>query len=173
MIVSSLRAVRRFSVEVTTPASPNAVYRLLADAPSWARWAGPLITRAAWETEPRADATGGVRRLGRPPFMVREEVVVAEPPHRYAYRLLSGQPVRSYNVDVRITPVSGSADQLPETGDDGRTRIVWTGLVVALMPGTGWLLQRLLRRMLGGFARRLAVAATTEGAPPDPGWARL
>lgn len=92
---SRVRAVRRFSAEVTTPASPDAVYRLLADAPSWARWAGPLITRAAWESEPRANATGGVRRLGRPPFMVREEIVAAEPPHRHAYRLLSGQPVRS------------------------------------------------------------------------------
>jgi hypothetical protein len=166
---SPVRAVRRFSVEATTPASPDAVYRLLADAPSWARWAGPLITSAVWETEPRADTTGGVRRLGRPPFMVREEIVAAEPPHRHAYRLLSGQPVRSYDVDVRITPVGGSGDQLPHTGEDARTRVVWSGSVVALVPGTGWLVQRLLRRMLGGFARRLAAAAQTAGTAPDPG----
>lgn len=165
----SVRAVRRFSVDVATPASPDAVYRLLADAPSWAQWAGPLITRAAWETEPRAGATGGVRRLGRPPFMVREQIVVAEPPHRYAYRLLSGQPVRSYDVDVRITPMGGSAHQLAESGDDARTRIVWTGSVVAMVPGTGWILQCLLRRMLSGFARRLAVAAPTLSVPPETG----
>ncbi len=171
-VIVSVRAVRRFSVEVTTPASPDAVYRLLADAPSWAGWAGPLITRAAWETEPRADGTGGVRRLGRPPFMVREEVVAAEPPHRHAYRLLSGQPVRSYDVVVRIITVGGSARQGSETGDDGRTRIVWNASVVPLVPGTGWLLQCLLRRMLAGFARRLAVAAPTAGASSEPGRAR-
>ncbi len=172
VIMSPMRAVRRFNVEVTTLASPDAVYRLLADAPSWARWAGPLVTRAAWETEPRADGTGGVRRLGRPPFMVREEIVAAEPPHRHAYRLLSGQPVRSYNVDVRIIPLGGSADQLPKTDDDGRTRIVWTGSVVPLALGTGWLLERLLRRMIAGFARRLAVAAPTASPPPEPGRTR-
>ena len=104
--------------------------------------------------------------------MVREEVVAAEPPHRHAYRLLSGQPVRSYDVSVRIMAVSGSAHQGSETGDDGRTRIVWTGSVVALVPGTGWLLQRLLRRMLAGFARRLAVVAPAADASPEPRRAR-
>lgn len=170
-----MAATRRFSVEVTTPASPDAVYRLLADAPSWAVWAGPLITRAAWEVEPGPGGVGGIRRLGRPPVMVREEIVAAEPSRVHGYRLLSGQPVRSYGVEVRITalgePPRQAAGVLPP-GPPGRgatTRIEWTGTVEVLVPGTGWLMERLLRRMLRGFARRLAAASeSASGAQPEP-----
>jgi hypothetical protein len=144
---------RHFEVQATSAAPPGTVYRLLADAPSWTGWAGPLITRARWEVMPRPDGAGGVRRLGRPPFMVREEIVVAEPPFHHGYRMVSGQPVRSYRADVRLVELEGPAGRAPGT------RIEWTGVVVALVPGTGWLVQRLLRRMLHRFARGLATAA--------------
>jgi hypothetical protein len=144
---------RRFGVQATSAASLETVYGLLADAPSWSSWAGPLVTRADWEVAPGPNGAGGIRRLGRPPFMVREEIVVAEPPSHHGYRLLSGQPVRSYAADVHLTELEG------QTGQAARTRIEWTGTVVALVPGTGWLMQHLLQRMLRGFARRLALAA--------------
>lgn len=144
-----------FGVQVMSAASPETVYRLLADARSWSSWAGPLITRAEWEVAPGPNGVGGIRRLGRPPYMVREEIVAAEPPFHHGYRLLSGQPVRSYRADVHLIELEGP------TGQAARTRIEWTGTVVALVPGTGWLMAHLLRRMLHGFARRLAAAAET------------
>jgi hypothetical protein len=146
---------RVVTAEALTTASPAAVYALLADAPSWRRWAGPLVTYAAWETPPGPGGGPPVRRLGRRPFLVREEVVVAEPPSRHAYRLLSGQPVRSYEAEVRIG-VEGAG---------GRTRVEWTGRVVPL-PWTGWLVERAFARMLRGFARRLAEEAATPADEP-------
>jgi hypothetical protein len=141
------------------------VYRLLADATLWKNWAGPLVTRSEWEVEPDSHGGGGKRRLGRAAFMVREEITTADPPHRHSYRLLSGQPVRSYCADVLIS------DLRDATASDGRggravpsdaapgSRIEWTGTVVPLIPGTGPLMRLLLGRMIRGFATRLAAAA--------------
>jgi hypothetical protein len=144
---------RSFGAEATSAATPEAVFHLLADAPSWSSWAGPLITRAGWVVAPGRSGVGAVRRLGRPPLMVKEEIVVAAPPFHHGYRLVSGQPVRSYRADVRLTALDA-----PPGGPAG-THIEWTGTVVPLVPGTGWLVQRLFGRMLRGFAARLATAA--------------
>jgi Polyketide cyclase / dehydrase and lipid transport len=155
-------------VRATTRGSCEAVYNLLADAPSWSSWAGPLISSSSWEVEPAADGSGGIRRLGHPRFMVREEVVVADPPVRHAYRLLSGQPVHSYRAEVLIGSAAEgvtAADAEVPTGratSGGSTSIEWTGEVAPLIPGTGPVMEFLLRAMLRDFARRLASAAESE-----------
>ncbi len=149
-------ATRVFTTRVSSPASAVSVYGLLADATSWSRWAGPLITHAAWETPPGQDGVTPVRCLGRRPFLVREEIVVAEEPFCHAYRLLSGQPVRSYEAEVRLTEDAASS---------GGTRIVWTARVVPLVRGAGPVTEQLFARMVAGFARRLAsFAAAGEHA---------
>ena len=154
-----MNAVRVFTTEVSTPASAASVYALLADAPAWSRWAGPLITYAVWETAPGQDGVAPVRRLGRRPFLVREEIVAADEPFCHSYRMLSGQPVRSYEAQVRIT----------EDAESGGTRIVWTGQVVPLVRGAGRLTEHLFAWMIGGFARRLAsFAAAGEEAGTAP-----
>jgi Polyketide cyclase / dehydrase and lipid transport len=150
-------ATRVFTSEVSSPASAASLYRLLADAPSWSQWAGPLITYAEWEIPPGQHGVTPVRRLGRRPFLVREEIVVAEEPFRHAYRLLSGQPVRSYEAEVRLTE---------DAAADGHTRIVWTARVIPLVSGVGPVTEQLFARMVAGFARRLAsfaAAAEHEG----------
>jgi len=150
---------------VVSGGSPDAVYGLLAEATSWKEWAGPLISRSEWEVEPDADGTGGRRRLGRPFFMVHEEITAADPPYRHAYRQLRGQPVRAYRAEVRISPIGDTATgpnpsrQGPSTRATSGTLIEWTGSVVPLVPGTGPLMCLLLRRMVHGFATRLAAAA--------------
>ena len=69
---------RVFTFRLITPAPPHTVYRILADATSWKHWAGPLVTKSDWEVEPDSTGAGGIRRLGRPPHMVREEITAAE-----------------------------------------------------------------------------------------------
>jgi hypothetical protein len=150
-----VNTARVFTTEVSTPASAASVYALLADAPAWSRWAGPLITYAVWETPPGQDGVVPVRRLGRRPFLVREEIVMADEPFCHSYRLLSGQPVRSYEAEVRMT----------EDAASGCTRIVWTGRVVPLLRGAGPVTERFFAWMIAGFARRLAaVSAAGEQA---------
>jgi uncharacterized protein YndB with AHSA1/START domain len=157
-----------FETRVVSRASPQAVYRLLADATSWKNWAGPLITHSEWEVEPDPTGGAGTRRLGRRGFMVREEITAADPPHRHSYRLLSGQPVRSYRADVLIsgprtsTADAGRVDLSDRTHPNRGSQIEWRGAVIPLIPGTGPLMRLLLGRMVKGFATRLATAAESD-----------
>ena len=69
--------------------------------------------------------------------------------------MISGQPLRSYVAHVHLVEVEAVA------GQAAHTSVEWSGTMVALIPGTGWLMERLLRRMIAGFARRLAAAEPT------------
>lgn len=135
-----------FSAEATSSASPAEVFELLADAPRWTTWAGPLIREASWDREgdPPPGGVGAVRRLGAKPFYAREEIVVYEPPRRLSYTILSGQPARNYRADVDLTPT------------DGGTHIRWAGSFEPKIPGTGLAMRWYLRLIIAGFTRRLA-----------------
>jgi uncharacterized protein YndB with AHSA1/START domain len=137
-----------YSYEVTarSAAPPVRVFELLADATSWPRWAGPLIGSASWEQkgDPSPGGVGAIRKIGRWPVFGREQIVVSEPPSHHAYTTLSGNPVRNYRADVRLTP------------DGDGTAIAWSGSFEALVPGSGRVLVGIYRRLIGSFARRLA-----------------
>jgi len=135
-----------FSAEATSSAAPDAVFALLADATVWKDWAGPLIRDSFWEREgtPPPGGVGAIKRLGAKPVYSREETVEYDPPKRYSYTILSGQPVRSYRADVDLTPV------------DGGTHIRWAGRFEPKIPGTGPFMRWYLGRIIAGFTRRLA-----------------
>ena len=93
-----------FSAEATSAASPDAVFAILADATGWKDWAGWFIRESSWEREgtPAPGGVGAIKRLGAKPVYSREETVEYDPPQRYAYRILSGQPVKAYRADVIV-----------------------------------------------------------------------
>jgi hypothetical protein len=135
-----------FSAEATSSAAPDAVFALLADATVWKDWAGPLIRDSFWEREgtPPPGGVGAIKRLGAKPVYSREETVEYDPPTRYSYTILSGQPVRSYRADIDLTPV------------DGGTHIRWAGRFEPKVPGTGPFMRWYLGRIVAGFTKRLA-----------------
>jgi hypothetical protein len=90
-----------------------------------------------------ADGVGALRRFGVGPAGSREEVVAWEPPHHLGYVVVSGLPVRHYRSDVELR------------ADGGGTVVVWQGSFDEIVPGTGALIRMILRRMVGGFARRV------------------
>ena len=138
-----------YEVSARSAAAPERVFELLADAMSWALWAGPLVGHASWEREgdPAPGGVGAIRKLGRWPVFGREEIVVSEPPSHHGYTTLSGNPVRNYRADVRLTP------------DGDGTLIAWSATFDPLVPATGRLLEATYRRLIGSFARRLATYA--------------
>jgi uncharacterized protein YndB with AHSA1/START domain len=144
--------VSRQSFEVVrrSPAAPEAVFAVLADGSRWSEWAGPLVRRSAWDREgaPEPGGVGAVRRLGSAPFFSREKIVEYDPPRHLAYVLLSGMPVRDYRSDVDLTP------------DGAGTEIRWRSSFAPRIPGTGPLVRAVMAAIVGGFARRLAKAAT-------------
>jgi uncharacterized protein YndB with AHSA1/START domain len=138
-----------YSVTARSAAPPESVFDLLADAPSWPRWAGPVIASSSWEREgdPAPGGVGAIRKLGRWPKFGREQIVASEPPSHHAYTMLSGNPVRNYRADVSLTP------------DGNGTLITWSATFEPSIPGTGRLLEGFYRRLIGSFARRLAAYA--------------
>jgi uncharacterized protein YndB with AHSA1/START domain len=143
-----------FYAEATSSASPDTVFALLADAPRWKDWAGPLVREASWDREgdPAPGGVGAIRKLGSKPFYGREEIVHYDPPRRLSYTILSGQPVRNYRADVDLTPV------------DGGTHIRWSSRFEPAVPGTGAAMRWYLRRIIAGFTRRLARSAERESS---------
>jgi uncharacterized protein YndB with AHSA1/START domain len=146
-----------YEVTARSDAPPERVFALLADATSWPRWAGPLIARGSWEREgePPPGGVGAIRRVGRAPLLPREEIVVHDPPHHHGYTILSGQPVRNYRADVLLEP-----DTTAGGGGSPGTRITWRATFDPVVPGTGPLVSAVFRRIIGGFARRLAAYAS-------------
>lgn len=138
-----------YLVKARSAASPEQVFRLLADATSWPEWAGPVVPRGWWEREgsPAPGGPGAIRRLGLGPVSSREEIVDYDPPYLLSYRLIFGLPVRGYSATVRLAP------------EGGGTAIEWSGRFEPLVPGTGAALRRCLLLLIGRFARGLAAAA--------------
>lgn len=128
-------------------AAPDQVWRLLEDAPRWPTFAGFSSASYEREGEPPPHGVGAIRSFGTGPIRSREEVVTFEPPHRFAYVLLSGLPVRGYRAEVTLT------------GDGSGTRIAWRSSWAGTPPGLGRAMHWFLRRVVGDLARRLAKAA--------------
>ena len=136
---------RSFAVEAHSAASPETVFAVLADAPHWQDWAGPAVPRSSWAAGSPAGGVGAVRLLGLGPLSSREEIVEHDPPHRLAYVLRSGEGLHHYRASV---------DLLAQP--DGGTHIVWSGGVDTTVPGLGPVLHAVFRRLVAGFATRLA-----------------
>ncbi|MCU1451658.1 MAG: Polyketide cyclase/dehydrase [Acidimicrobiales bacterium] len=137
-----------FAAEATSSATPDDVFSLLADATRWKEWAGPFIRESFWEREgsPPPGGIGAIKRLGARPIFSREETVEYDPPRRYAYVILSGQPVTRYKAGVELTPVEGGAG----------THIRWAATFEPKVAATGPFMRWYLSKLVAGFTRRLA-----------------
>jgi hypothetical protein len=138
-----------FAAQARSSASPEVVFGILADATGWKDWAGWFIRESFWEREgtPPPGGVGAIKRLGAKPVYSREETVDFDPPKHYAYRILSGQPVKNYRADIDLTP------------SDGGTHITWASRFEPSIPGTGPFMRWYLGRIVGGLTRRLAAYA--------------
>lgn len=146
-------SVHRIDVHATSPASPEAVWALLADATTWPEWSD--FEEATIE-QPDADGGQGVgsrRRFKVGRTRSREEIVAFEPPRHVAYVLLSGLPVRDYRGDVVLTG----------TGNGG-TDIHWHSEFRPRIPGTGAFVVKKLGAFIQTLADALATAATRRPA---------
>ena len=135
---------RSYRVEAHAAAPVEAVWPLLGEAERWKQWS--FLTRTELERPgaPEPDGAGAIRRFSRMGIGSREQVVAWEPPHHLTYTILSGFPVRNYLADVDVAP------------EDGGTRITWAATFDEKIPGTGPLMEVVLRSMMGRFARDAA-----------------
>jgi uncharacterized protein YndB with AHSA1/START domain len=139
-----------FVVESDSSAPPETVFAILADGSRWQDWAGPVVPRSSWASGSPPGGVGAVRRLGLGPLSSREEIVEHDPPHRLAYALRSGEQLHHYRAAVDLHRQPG-----------GGTHIVWSGVVESTVPGLARALGPVLKKLVAGFARRLARYAET------------
>jgi uncharacterized membrane protein len=99
-----IAAMKTIEAVATTSASPAAVWALLADASTWARW-------GSWskvEVEGGGpQAPGAVRLLVRTPYRLRERITEWVPGERLGYELLDGMRVRGYRSVVMLEEAPG------------------------------------------------------------------
>jgi uncharacterized protein YndB with AHSA1/START domain len=130
-------------IELEIPAPPHQVWAVLSDHSRMADWAGLREVVLRHPGDPPPDGLGAIRVVRARGLSVEEEVTRFEPPRRLEYRIVAGLPVRSYRGEV----------ELAEAG--GRTRLRWSVRFEPRIPGTGWILRRVLtgtlRAMLEGL----------------------
>jgi len=142
----SLRGRREVELEAWLPAPPDAVWRLLADHEGMPRW---LPVREVVRRRPGApdpDGLGAVRTVKSGGLAFDEEIVEWKPGERLGYRLTGGAPLRDHRGVVRLA------------AEGEGTRIVWSVGFRPWIPGTGFLVEREVRRLLEGGLRGLARA---------------
>lgn len=95
-----------FSHRTVIHAPVEVVFDLLTDHRGYASFTPLRSVTLEREGEPAPNGVGAIRilRLAGPPL--REEVTEYVPPSRFAYRLLSGAPVRDYTATVDLLPES-------------------------------------------------------------------
>jgi uncharacterized protein YndB with AHSA1/START domain len=141
-----------FTLTRTTTAPIETVFDALTDHRAIADhvWA---CRRSTLDREgiPAPNGVGAIRRLEAigPPIV--EEVTEYQRPTRYAYKLLSGAPVRDHVGTI----------ELREAGTG--TAVSWHLRSTSKIPGLDWLLSPVLKKVIGGLFKG-AITAAEGGA---------
>jgi uncharacterized protein YndB with AHSA1/START domain len=137
-------------IEVTQAiaAPPDKVFAIYTDHVGWQDWAGVKEVVLRQTGDPPPNGLGAIRVIRARGMAIEEEITAFEPPRRLGYRLVAGAPVRDHAGEVRFEP------------DAAGTRVTWTVRFRPLVPGTGWLLRRVLERGLREVLTALAENAS-------------
>ncbi|HTO08561.1 MAG TPA: SRPBCC family protein [Myxococcota bacterium] len=125
-------------------APPDRVFAVYTDHAGWERWAGVKEVVLRQKGDPPPNGLGAIRVIRARGMAIEEEVTGFDPPRRMTYRLVAGAPVRDHEGVVRFEP------------DGAGTRVTWNVRFRPLVPGTGWLLRRVLEGGLRDVLARLA-----------------
>jgi hypothetical protein len=143
-----------FAVSAWSPAPPGAVYDLLRAGATWPQWSPIGSFRLEREGSDGGETLGAIRVFTTGTVRNREEIVGLQPGQAFSYSALTGLPIRAHRADVELSE------------DNGGTAISWREDFRVKVPGTGWLLERFLRRFVQRCADGLAAhAASRQPAP--------
>ena len=141
-----------FTLTRTTTVPIEKVFDTLTDHRAIANyvWA---VRRSTLDREgtPAPNGVGAVRRLVAVGPAIVEEIIDYQRPVRYAYKMLSGAPVRDHVGTV----------ELREAG--AGTEVSWHLRSTPKIPGSNWLLSAVLHRVIGELLKG-AVKAAERGA---------
>jgi uncharacterized protein YndB with AHSA1/START domain len=153
-----MRRRREIDIRVQTAASPEIVFDLLADGSTWPSWSPIESVELERPGSPTREGVGAIRRNRRGRVTGRDELIEVVPPRRFAYRSLSGVPVRDYVGEVDVEPTATGAS------------IRWRASFFPKVPGMGGLLERGIGGFLAECAQGLAdyaAASTVRGSASE------
>ncbi|HKO38717.1 MAG TPA: SRPBCC family protein [Solirubrobacterales bacterium] len=137
--MASFRYVRQVA------APPEIVFDVLTDHRRYNEIT--LLRKAELEREgePEPNGLGAIRVLTVAGPPMREEVIAYEPPYRFAYKILSGLPVRDHVGTVEMQPA------------DGGTEITYAVKTTPTLPLGGpvfmLFLKKAIRDLIGGVSK--------------------
>jgi uncharacterized protein YndB with AHSA1/START domain len=126
-------------------APPEVVFDVLTDHRRYPEITQLRKAELEREGDPEPNGLGAIRVLTVAGPPMREEVIAYEPPFRFAYKILSGLPVRDHVGTVELQP-----------GDDG-TEVTYAVKTTPTIPLAGPLfmlvLKKAIRDLIGGVAK--------------------
>jgi Polyketide cyclase / dehydrase and lipid transport len=135
---------RHIEVTAHSHAGPAALFALLADGTTWPSWSPIESFELERPGDPPPEGPGAIRIFRRGRTVGRDQIVEVVPGRRFGYVSLSGLPVRDYRAHIDLEP------------DGDGTTIRWQASFAPKVVGTGWLLERGLRRFLDECVQGLA-----------------
>ena len=134
-----------FTLNKEVAAPIELVFEVLTDHRAYSKLTPLRASTLEREGEPTPNGVGAVRvlKLAGPP--IREEVTEFDAPSRFAYKMLSGAPVRSHTGTVDLSS-SGSA----------RTSLVWRVDSTPSIPVPAAVWAALVRPVIGTLLRGVA-----------------
>jgi uncharacterized protein YndB with AHSA1/START domain len=146
-----------FTLTKTVDAPPEAVFDVITDHRGYSDITPVRRVDLEREGEPAPNGVGAIRVLHAAGPPMREEITVYERPTRFAYKILSGAPVRDHLGQVTLEPIAGGTlvtyriDATPAVPVVGRA---FVGLLKAAV------IPALLRGVKREAERRAGAAAT-------------
>jgi uncharacterized protein YndB with AHSA1/START domain len=144
-----------FTLEREVDAPPEVVFDVLTDHRRYAEISRLRRSALEREGEPAPNGVGAIRVLTAVGPPIREEIVVYERPHRFAYKVLSGLPLRDHRGTVSLEPSGGG------------TRVVYALKAIPTVPLAGKIVMLALRRAVDELLN--GVASEAERRTPAGG----
>jgi uncharacterized protein YndB with AHSA1/START domain len=132
--------MRRIELEQYIAAPPSRVWPVLSDHEAMPRWMSvrEVVRRRSGSPEP--NGVGAIRTIRGMGLVIEEQVTGWKLGERFEYVLTEGAPLRDHTGEMVLEPAEGG------------TLVRWCVRFRPLIPGTGALIERLVR---AGLARGL------------------
>ncbi|MEU7143580.1 SRPBCC family protein [Nocardia sp. NPDC046473] len=147
--------MQSYDATATTTASPADIWPLLVDARTWPLWSAvdALDVKRSSGLDPDGrDPVGAVRAFRTGRIVTGERLTGLDEGNRMTYEDAFNWALRNYSAVIDLVPAS-----------DGRTVIHWYGTYTARW-GLGWLLQRMMKRVMQQMADGLASYAAVQSS---------
>ena len=139
-----------FTLVAEAAAPPDVVFEVLTDHRGYPALSRIRSVELEREGEPAPNGVGAIRAIKAVGPRLREEVIAYEPSSRFAYKLLSGAPVRDHTGTVELSETA-TGTHVTYRIDTTPTLPLLGGLVVRIARGT---VQQLLDGIVAEAERR-------------------